>query len=344
MRKKSTLPPYLTLTVILFAAIVLSVSVGSVPIPLRALWDVLWQSIQGQVSSLDPGGVYFNILTNLRVPHMLLLILVGAALAGSGGAYQGLFRNPLADPFLIGISSGAGLGAVLAMLLQSPYTQAGLMTIPLAAFGGGVLTVLIVTMLARVGKTVPTTNLILAGVAVSSFTSALTSGLMIQSTGEVRRALVWLLGGSVMTGWRPLVGVLPYMVIGLTGLILIGHPLNVLQFGEEQAFQLGVRVERVRWVTILVATLSTAAAVAYAGIIGFIGLVVPHIVRMIWGGDYRRLIPLSMLGGASMLLLTDVAARSLLAPQEIPVGIITALLGAPFFLWVLKRAKAQNYW
>ncbi len=344
MRKKSTLPPYLTLTVILFMAIVLSVAIGSVPIPLRALWDVLWQSIQGHVSSLDPGGVYLNILTNLRVPHMLLLILVGAALAGSGGAYQGLFRNPLADPFLIGISSGAGLGAVLAMLLQSPYTKVGLMTIPLAAFGGGVLTVLIVTMLARVGKTVPTTNLILAGVAVSSFTSALTSGLMIQSTGEVRRALVWLMGGSVMTGWRPLVGVLPYMVVGLTGLVLIGHPLNVLQFGEEQAFQLGVRVERVRWVTILVATLSTAAAVAYAGIIGFIGLVVPHIVRLIWGGDYRRLIPLSMLGGASMLLLTDVAARSLLAPQEIPVGIITALLGAPFFLWVLKRAKAQNYW
>lgn len=344
MKKKSTLPPYLVLVVVLILSAVLSVAVGSVFIPFRTLGDVILTGLRGETSVLDPNGVYLKIITDLRLPHMLMLMLVGAALAGSGGAYQGLFRNPLADPFLIGVSSGAGLGAVLAMLVRSPYTTSGLMTVPLAAFGGALLTVLVVTLLARVGKTVPTTNLILAGVAVSSFASALTSALMIQSTGEVRRALVWLMGGAIMSGWQPLIGVLPYMVVGLTGLILIGHPLNVLQFGEEQAQQLGIRVQRVRRITILLATLTTAAAVAFAGIIGFVGLVVPHIIRLVWVSDYRRLIPLSMLGGASMLLLTDLVARTVIAPQEIPVGIVTSLLGAPFFLWILRRSKAQNYW
>jgi iron complex transport system permease protein len=344
MKKSRALPPYLILAAILIASAVLSVAVGSVFIPLRTLGDVILSALRGVGSTLDPNGVYLKIITGLRLPHMLMLMLVGAALAGSGGAYQGLFRNPLADPFLIGISSGAGLGAVTVMLIRSPYEPGGVMTVPLAAFAGGVVTVGVVTMLARVGKTVPTTNLLLAGVAVSSFASALTSGLMIQSTGEVRRALVWLMGGAMMTGWQPLLGVAPYMALALTGLVLIGHPLNVLQFGEEQAQQLGIRVQRVRWITILLATLATAAAVAFAGIIGFVGLVVPHIIRLVWGGDYRRLIPLSMLGGASMLLLADVAARTVIAPQEVPVGIVTALLGAPFFLWILKRSKAQNYW
>ena len=344
MKKKSVLPAYLVLGVLLIAAAVLSLAVGSVSIPLRTLTNVVASGLKGSSSALDPGGVFLKIISELRLPHMMLLALVGAALAGSGGAYQGLFRNPLADPYLIGISSGAGLGAVLAMLARPASQASGMFTVPLAAFAGGVLTVAIVTLLARVGKTVPTTNLILAGVAVSSFASALTSGLMIQSTGEVRRALVWLLGGATQSGWQPFLVVLPYMLTGLTGLVLIGHPLNVLQFGEEQAQQLGIRVQRVRWATILLATMSTAAAVAFAGIIGFVGLIVPHIIRLVWGGDYRRLIPMSMLGGASMLLLADVLARSVIAPQEIPVGIITSLLGAPFFLWILNRSKAQNYW
>lgn len=344
MKKKNSLSPFLVTTLILITSAVLSVAVGSVFISLPVIWDVLTSAVRGATAALDPGGVYLKILTDLRLPRMFMLMLVGAALAGSGGAYQGLFRNPLADPFLIGVSSGAGLGAVLAMLVRSPYTPAGLMTVPMAAFAGALLTVLVVAMLARVGRTVPTTNLILAGVAVSSFTSAVTSALMIQSTGELRRALVWLMGGAITSGWSPILAVLPYMFIALTGLVLIGHPLNVLQFGEEQALQMGIRVQRVRWITITLATLAAAAAVAYAGIIGFIGLVVPHIIRLIWGSDYRRLIPLSMLGGGSLLLLTDMIARSILAPQEIPVGIVTALLGAPFFLWILKLAKAQNYW
>jgi len=278
MRKKNTFSPFLILTLILITSALLSIAVGSVFIPLPTLWEVVTSALRGTATALDADGVYLKILGDLRLPRMLMLTLVGAALAGSGGAYQGLFRNPLADPFLIGVSSGAGLGAVLAMLARSPHTQSGLLSVPLAAFCGAMLTVLIVTLLARVGRTVPTTNLILAGVAVSSFASAVTSALMIHSTGELRRALVWLMGGAIMTGWSPVLAVLPFMLIALTGLVLIGHPLNVLQFGEEQALQLGIRVQRARWVTIALATLATAAAVAFAGIIGFVGLVVGVVI------------------------------------------------------------------
>jgi iron complex transport system permease protein len=341
---KKTARPYLISAIILVLALLVSVLVGSVFISPKTLFNVIASAIQGKASSLDPNGSFAAILFQLRIPRAALLLLVGASLAGSGSAYQGLFRNPLADPFLIGVSSGAGMGAVIAMTIRWPYTRLALMAVPIAAFAGALLAVFVVAQLARVGKTIPTTNLILAGVSVSAFASAVTSLLMINSTGELRRAIVWLMGGATLTGWGPVLAILPYVAIGLTVLLLLGHPLNVLQFGDEQAQQLGIPVQKVRLVIIVAASLVTAAAVAYAGVIGFVGLVIPHIVRILWGADYRRLLPLSMICGASLLLITDVIARTISAPQEIPVGIITALLGAPFFLWVLKRSKLQNYW
>ena len=341
---KHTARPYLISFVILVLALLVSVLVGSVFISPATFFDLIASTLKGQSSTLDPNGVFAAIVFKLRIPRALLLLIVGASLAGSGSAYQGLFRNPLADPYLIGVSSGAGMGAVIAMSIQWPYTTLGLLAVPVCAFIGALLAVLVVAQLARVGKTIPTTNLILAGVSISAFTSAVTTLLMINSTGELRRAIIWLMGGSTLTGWGPVVAVLPFAAIGLAVLLMLGHPLNVLQFGDEQAQQLGIPVQKVRIVIILAATLVTAAAVAFAGVIGFVGLVVPHIVRLLWGGDYRRLLPLSMICGASLLLITDVVARTVTAPQEIPVGIITALLGAPFFLWVLKRSKSQNYW
>jgi iron complex transport system permease protein len=341
---KRRLTPFGILSLILLAAVLLNVSIGSSGMSLSTLFDVLGAAWHGTTAASDPNGVYATILFQLRLPHMVLMLLVGAALAGSGAAYQGLFRNPLADPYLIGVASGAGLGAVAAMSVHWQYNTLGWIAVPLSAFIGAILAVVVVAMMARVGKTIPTTNLILAGVVVSSFCSALSSLLMINASGDLRRALVWLLGGSTQTGWSPVLAILPYLLPGLLVLLIVGHSLNVLQFGEEQASQLGVSVPRVRWLTIIAATLTTAAAVAYAGVIGFVGLIVPHIIRLLWGGDYRRLIPLSFLGGACLLLLTDAAARTVIAPQEIPVGIITSLLGAPFFLWILRRTKSQNYW
>lgn len=327
--------PFLSSLLFLLIAFVLSLAIGSVFISPTEMWKIL----------RGVGEDKFTfIIWNIRLPRTVLIALTGAALSGSGASYQGLFRNPLADPFLIGVASGAGLGAVIAMSIQWPYSFWGLMAIPAAAFISALLTVFIVYFLARVGQTIPTTNLILAGVAFSSFATSLTSFLMLRSTSEVRRALGWLLGGASQAGWTAILAMLPYLVIGLGILVFFGYRLNLLQFGDDQAQQMGLNVTRTKTILLIASSLATAAAVAFSGIIGFIGLVVPHIMRLWFGGDYRRLIPLSIISGASALLVSDIIARVVLVPQEIPVGIITALAGAPFFLWVLRRVKNQGYW
>ncbi len=327
--------PFLSSFIFLLLALFLSLAIGSVFLTPAELLAAL----MGHGTQLAD-----SILWKIRLPRTALIALTGMALGGSGAAYQGLFRNPLADPYLIGVASGAGLGAVIAMSVQWPYTFWGLMAIPIAAFAGALITVMIVYMIARIGQTAPTTNLILAGVAVSSFATSLMSFLMLRSEGELRRAMSWLMGGSIQLGWTSTLTILPYIVIALGILITSGHALNVLQFGDDQAQQLGLNVTRTKTILLIAASLATAAAVSFAGIIGFIGLIVPHVMRLWFGGDYRRLIPLSIIGGASALLVSDVIARVALAPQEIPVGIITALAGAPFFLWVLRRTKTQGLW
>lgn len=330
--------PYLWLSCFLFFATLLSIVVGAVFIPPADLWRVF----TGRAPLFVPQAA--AILLTLRLPRTALVLLTGAALGGSGAAYQGLFRNPLADPYLIGVASGAGLGAVIAMSVQWPYTFWGLMAVPAAAFVGALLTVFLVYTLARVGKTIPTTNLILAGVAFSSFATALTSFLMLRSTGELRRAISWLLGGASQAGWGPVLTILPYLAVGLGILALSGHALNLLQFGDDQAHQMGLPVARAKTIVLVAASLSAAAAVSFSGVIGFVGLIAPHVMRLWFGADHRRLLPLSAIGGGAALLVADVLARVLLAPQELPLGVVTALFGAPFFLWVLRRAKNQGYW
>ena len=270
---KTTSRIYLLNTGLLAGALLLSVMVGSVFIPVKEMLVVF----SGSGASSD---VFSAILLKVRVPHAMLILLTGAALGGSGAAYQGLFRNPLADPYLIGVASGAGLGAVFAMSSGFPNGLLGFYAIPVAAFIGSVITVFLVYTLARVGKTVPATTMILAGVAVSSFATSLTSFLMLRSNGELHRAISWLMGGGTMGGWDPVLAVLPYILLGLGVLLVSGHALNVLQFGDEQAHNLGLHVERTKLFLILAASLATAAAVSFSGVIGFVGLIVPHIVRI----------------------------------------------------------------
>jgi iron complex transport system permease protein len=328
----------------LLIAMILSVVFGAVYIPIEDIVGILMNQLPGIEITGDWPASFSAIVVSLRLPHAILIALTGAALAGSGAAYQGLFRNPLADPYLIGVASGAGLGAVSMMALRWPTDLLGLYLIPIGAFCGALLTVLIVYRLARVGRIVPLTTLILAGVAVGAFASALTSYLMLRSDDQIYRAISFLLGGSTMTGWRPVLAALPYVVLGMGLLTLSGHFLNVLQFGEDQAKQLGLSVERAKLFIILTASMTTAVAVSFSGVIGFIGLIVPHVLRILWGQDYRHLIPLSIIGGATILLFADLLARVLLAPQSIPVGIVTALAGTPFFLWILRRAKSEVFW
>ena len=327
--------PFFITLLALIVMLIVSLAIGSVFIPPAELWRL--------VNGTSDSDTFRTILWNIRLPRTALIALIGAALAGSGAAYQGLFRNPLADPYLIGVASGAGLGAIIAMSVRWPFTILGLLAVPLAAFIASLLTVYLVYTFAHIGRTVPTTNLILSGVAVSSFAVSMSSFLMLRSTGEVRRAIGWMLGGVSLVGWDVTFALVPYLAIGMTVLVLTGYSLNLLQFGDDQATQMGLNVRRAKLIIIVAASLVTAAAVSFAGIIGCVGLIVPHVVRIWWGVDYRRLIPLSILGGASVLLVADVLSRIVLAPEELPVGIVTALAGAPFFLWVLRRAKNQGY-
>jgi len=328
----------------LLIGLVLSAAMGPVPIPPLTVVKMILDRLPGLALGADWPATFQTILFQIRLPHAFLIALTGMALGGSGAAYQGLFRNPLADPYIIGVASGAGLGAVIAMAVRWPTTLLGMAAVPLAAFVGAVITVSVVYALARVGRTTPVTHLILAGVAVGTFTSALTSLIMLLSNQELRRAIVWLLGGFSLGGWKPVVAAFPYLALGLGALTMLGRPLNVLQFGDEQAQQLGLHVERLKLIVVVAASLVAATAVSFAGIIGFVGLIVPHLARILWGIDYRRLIPLATLLGGAMLLAADILARIILAPRQLPVGIVTAVFGAPFFLWLLRRAKQVGGW
>lgn len=336
--------PFLLNILLLLVAFVFSIALGAVFIPPSMIFRILATQFPGININPDWPISYAAIILAIRLPHTVLVALTGAALASSGAAYQGLFRNPLADPYLIGVASGAGLGAVIAMAVNWPTNLFGFYLIPVAAFAGAIITVLLVYNLARVNGLVPLTTLILAGVAVGAFASALTSSLMLRTDLQIHSAISFLLGGSPMAGWDPVVAALPYMIIGMGLVSFSGHMLNVLQFGEEEAKQMGLNVDRAKIFIIITASLTTAVAVAFSGVIGFIGLIVPHIIRILWGPDYRRLIPLSILGGASALLAADMLARILFAPSTLPVGIVTALAGAPFFLWILRRAKREVFW
>ncbi len=336
--------PYLFNISLFLVALIFSIGLGAVFIPPGTILRILSRQLPNIAIEQTWPASFSAIVLAVRLPHTALVVLTGAALASSGAAYQGLFRNPLADPYLIGVASGAGLGAVFAMSLNWPTDLPGYYLIPIAAFAGAILTVLLVYNLARINGLVPLTTLILAGVAVASFASALTSYLMLRSDEQIHRAISFLLGGTPMAGWSPVIAALPYTALGMGLLCFFGHALNVLQFGEEEARQMGLDVNRAKTLIIVTASLTTAAAVAFSGIIGFIGLIVPHMVRIVWGPDYRRLIPLSIILGGSALLIADMLARILLAPSILPVGIVTALAGAPFFLWILRRAKKEVFW
>ncbi|MBI4606451.1 MAG: iron ABC transporter permease [Planctomycetes bacterium] len=336
------LQPYAACSAALGLGILLSVGLGPELLPpgrvLRALAGGESPADAGRELAVDRAIVLLH-----RLPNAAFIALVGAALAGSGAAYQGILRNPLADPYLIGVAPGAALGAVLAMVFVGPTSGAGLAAVPAAAFLGAMLTVAAVYRIARVGKAAPVTTLILCGVAVGSFVSALTFLVLLQTRTELRRALYFMLGGFRLEGWAPVVSALPYVAAGVLVLVLMARHLNVLQFGDEQALELGLDVERAKLVLILAASLAAAAAVAFAGVIGFVGLVVPHAARLLWGPDYRRLVPLSTLAGAAALLVTDAAARTAPGLHSLPLGVVTALLGAPFFLYLLRR-RDQGCW
>jgi iron complex transport system permease protein len=323
--------------ILFLGAIILAVSaIGSTEISFSTISQILL----GKLPFMNIDSTWTAsteiIVLDIRLPRIMLAGLVGAALAVAGTTYQGLFRNPLADPYLIGVAQGAGLGAIIGFLLPQSLPVA---IVPLLAFIGAIAAVAIVYFIARVGKTLPVTTLILAGVALGAFLAAITSHLMIVSGDRLHDIVSWLLGTFSMTSWWQVTMVLPYIVIGTIVIWLYARPLNVMQLDEDQAQQLGINVEKVKLILLAAATLITAAAVCFCGIIGFVGIIIPHAMRLIWGPDHRFLLPLATFAGASFLILADTVARTMMAPTEMPVGVITAFVGAPFFLYLLRRKK-----
>lgn len=283
------------------------------------------------------------VLGVVRAPRVLMAALVGAGLGAAGAAMQGLFRNPLADPGLIGVSAGAALAAVAAIVLGGSVFGAaagllGLWMLPVAAFIGGLGATLLMARLGTVAGATSVATLLLAGVAVNALAGALTGMLIFMADDrQVRDITFWTLGSLAGARWAQLPVVA--LLVGLPTLALcaLARPLNALLLGEAEAFHLGMRVEAVKRIAVVLAAIAVAAGVAFTGLIGFVGLVVPHLVRLAFGADHRLVLPGAALLGAALLVLADLLARSLAAPAELPVGVVTALLGAPFFLWLLRR-------
>ena len=323
------------------AAAILATSQGSVYIPFGAVVDLIVSRIVG-VEESDYPRTWGTILWQLRLPRVVLALIVGAGLAMSGAAYQGLFKNPLADPYLVGVASGAGLAATIVLLTGVPLYFAGIGILPIAAFCGGLGSVSIAYSVARNAQGTPLTTLILAGVAISALAAAVTSLLMIRSDPDLRPVLSWLMGSFIAAEWSDSGVVLLYLAPSVCVLLGLSRILNVLQLNEEHASMLGVEVERFKIVLIVAATLATAAAVSFSGLIGFVGLVAPHVVRLLWGVDYRFILPMSGLVGATFMVLADLVARTIVSPGELPVGVVTAFCGAPFFLYILMRRRTPG--
>ncbi len=330
------------LAVLVGAAGLAGMALGSVSLPLSEVARILGHAVPflGQGIATDWPASHEAIVLALRLPRVLLGLVVGASLAVAGGAFQGLFRNPMADPYVIGVSSGAALGASLAISLRFETGILGLGAVPLAAFVGALVTVYVVYRVARVGKEVPIGNLLLSGVAVGSFLSAMVSLVIVFSRQNANEIVFWLMGSLAGRGFAHVWAALPYLVGGTAVLLYLGRDLNALLLGEEEASHLGIPVERVKLVILAAASLLTAAAVATCGVIGFVGLIVPHVMRLIVGPDHRTLLPVSALAGALLLVGADLAARTLVRPGELPVGVITAVIGAPFFLFLLRRSRS----
>jgi iron complex transport system permease protein len=279
------------------------------------------------------------ILWEIRLPRVILAAIVGGTLAAAGAAYQGVFRNPLADPYLLGAAAGAGLGATIAVAYGPGGGYADDL-LPIAAFAGAAVAVVVAYVLGRsAGGGAGAAALVLAGVTVAAFLTAVQTYVQQQNIDTVQEIYAWLLGRLATSGWREVLIVLPYAA--LSWIVILAHRrlLDVLAVGDEEAAALGVRVARVRLLVVAAATIGTAAAVAVSGLIGFVGIIVPHTIRLVAGGSYRLLLPLAILLGGGFLVFADVIARTVVSPAELPIGVVTAFFGAPFFAIVLRTSR-----
>ena len=305
-------------------------------VPLELLDRLPFVSIDSGVSPLER-----TVLWQIRMPRVVLAALVGAMLSLAGASYQGVFRNPLVDPYLLGVAAGAGLGATLVIVVNRTATESWpIDPLPLAAFIGGLLAVLLTYLVgAAFGAARVSATLVLAGVAVTSLATAIQTFILQRNSEVVRQVYSWILGRLSTATWSDVRLVLPYVVVSSSVLLAHRRLLDVMRVGDDEAQSLGARVDRIRLTVVVAATLGTSAVVSVSGLIGFVGIMVPHLVRFLAGASYRRLLPLTVLVGATFLIVADVPGRILSDPAETPIGVVTAFLGAPFFIIVLRSRQ-----
>ncbi len=328
----------LFLTLLLFTTIITCLTIGSVKIPAVTVFKILLS-----FASKNTSDTISNIIINVRLPRVLLGAIVGSSLAISGCAMQGLFRNPMASPYIVGVSSGAAFGASLAILLAVKYSFA-VNFIPIFAFVFALLTIFIGYSIAKEGNKVPVETLILAGVAIMTFFNAMVSLIQYVAGDELRSIVFWIMGGLWQSKWADVAITFPIIFVGTFVVLFFARDLNIMLLGEGHAIDLGINTEFVKTIILVFSSLITATAVSVSGIIGFVGLIIPHITRIFVGPDHRLLLPASSLSGAIFLIWADTLARTIIQPSELPVGIITAAFGAPFFLYLLKKRKKLSGW
>ncbi|MCC2671907.1 MAG: fecD [Armatimonadetes bacterium] len=335
------------LAVLLAAAVVAEVALGSVRIAPGAVGRILLNAAGVAHFPVTWEPQLETIVLTLRLPRAVGAAVVGAALASAGVLFQGLLRNPLADPYVVGSSGGAALGAVLGMMVGGAVTVLGFGLVPLGAFVGALGATLLVVQLAGVGGRLPVVSVLLAGFALSTLLGYSVSLLIVLSDRlqlQVPQIYAWLLGGISVVGWSKLAVLGPLVAVTLLLCTTLARSLNAFSLGEDGAARLGIDVERDKRRILAAGALLTAAAVSISGLIGFVGLVVPHLVRLVAGPDHRKLLPAAAMAGATFLVLADVLAQSLFAPVELPIGIVTAFVGGPFFLWMLRRTRREYQW
>ena len=322
---------------LLVVAILGGLVIGPTPIGLgRVVGDVLSHLGLGH-STLSP--LQSTIIWQLRAPRMVLGVLAGAMLAVAGGSYQGVFRNPLADPYLLGVAAGAGLGATFAIVHAGGLTPTWT---PLLAFVGAIAAVSATWLVGGRGLRTNSSTLILAGVAVSSLLTSAQTFLQQSSSNSIAHVYIWLLGSLASASWHSVVMVLPYVVVGTGTCLAAARALDVMSVGEDESRSLGLPVRQVRLLVVAASSLGTAAVVSAVGLIGFVGIIVPHLVRLLVGTSYRRILPISVVAGSAFLVLCDTIARTVLAPSELPIGVVTALVGAPVFVVVLNLRRVRR--
>ncbi len=321
-------------------AVVAGLTIGPVGIAAHRVLLELADMLPGLALDSGLSDAHAAIVRELRLPRVVLGLLVGATLSMSGATYQAAFRNPLADPYLLGIAAGAGLGATIAITSNLGDGAGALDPVPLAAFAGGLVAVTVSYAAGHLGGR-STASLILAGIAVASFLTACQTYVLQANSDAFRRIIAWILGRIATSGWSEPALMLPYFVVTAAVVLRYRRALDVLAVGDEEATALGVNPRRVRLIVVLAASLAAAAAVSVSGLIGFVGIIVPHTVRLAFGASNRVVLPLSVLFGGAFMVLADLVARTVLSPAELPIGVVTAFLGAPFFVLVLRTTRRE---